>query len=437
MRGQNRMRQSHSSGLRARHTALTAFAGVIASGRRLRIVSKPDDPLDTAELAMAQRIAAASLRCLGRADHVLENLMQRQPPAAARNILRLALAEFHACGTKPHAVVDQAVRLMRAEPHLARYGKLANAVLRRAVGPEGRELWAVAGPARMPNWIAAPLRRAHGPETVRRIEAAHEGEPPLDITPRQAHDAGRLARLLAAEILPGGSLRLRRQGQITALEEFQQGNWWVQDTAAATPVRLLGELKGRRVFDLCAAPGGKTMQCAAAGADTVAVDRSAERLRTLAENLARTGLRAETVCADALNWDGGGDADIVIVDAPCSATGTVRRHPDIPHRRDAKNRLDKLAKTQRRLLAHALSLTKPGGRVLYCVCSLLPAEGEEISRWAMAKLGAQAAPLDVAAAGASLTWQTAEGGLRLRPDYWLEKGGMDGFYAVVLIAKQH
>ena len=436
MRGQKRMRLSHSPGLRARNTALAAFARVIASGSRLRIVAKSDDAHDTAEVAKAQQIAAASLRCLGRADHVLEHLMERQPPTAVRNILRLALAEFHACGSKPHAAVDQAVRLMQAEPRLARYGKLANAVLRRAVGPEGKELWAAARPTGLPDWIAAPLRCAHGRETVRRIEAAHEAEPPLDITPRQAHDAGRLSRLLAAEILPGGSLRLRRPGQVTALQEFQRGTWWVQDSAAATPVRLLGELQGRRVFDLCAAPGGKTMQCAAAGADTVAVDRSAERLRTLDENLARAGLRAETVCADALNWDGGGDADIVIVDAPCSATGTIRRHPDIAHRRETKNRRGKLAEVQRRLLARALSMTKPNGRVLYCVCSLLPAEGEDISRWAMAELGAQAAPLDIAAAGASLTWQTAEGGLRLRPDFWPERGGMDGFYAVVLIAPE-
>ena len=430
------MRQSQSPGLRARTAALTAFSQVVASGRRLRIASHANAPMDASELATAQRIGTAALRFLGRSDHVLEILMQRAPPAAVRNILRLALAEFHACGTKPHAAVDQAVRLMRAEPHLARYGGLANAVLRRGVGPEGQELWESAAPTRLPRWIAAPLQQAHGAETVRRIEAAHETEPPLDFTPREAKDADRLAHLLAAEILPGGSLRLRQPGQVTALPEYQSGSWWIQDTAAAIPVRLLGELKRRRVFDLCAAPGGKTLQCAADGADVVAVDLSAGRLRILDENLLRTGLRARTVHADALAWDGGG-ADIVIVDPPCSSTGVIRRHPDIPHRRHAEDRLNALAETQRRLLARALSMTRPGGRVLYSVCSLLPSEGEDIARWSMAALGAEAAPVDIAAAGAAQAWRTHEGGVRLRPDFWQNRGGMDGFYAVVLSPMKH
>ena len=234
-------------------------------------------------------------------------------------------------------------------------------------------------------------------------------------------------------MLPTGSLRLPGRAQVSALPGYAEGAWWVQDAAAAVPVRLFGDLAGRTALDLCAAPGGKTLQLAAAGAAVTALDASEARLRRLRENLGRTGLAAEVVAADALAWEPGRRFDAVLVDAPCSATGTIRRHPDLPYLRTGRE-LGPLVALQAALLRRAWDWVAPGGRLVYCVCSLLPAEGEEqVARFLAAMPDARVGGAGRGRARAwSPGWIDAAGGLRLRPDFWPERGGMDGFYAVCL-----
>ncbi|MDE3029156.1 MAG: RsmB/NOP family class I SAM-dependent RNA methyltransferase, partial [Paracoccaceae bacterium] len=258
------------------------------------------------------------------------------------------------------------------------------------------------------------------------IEAVQMTAPPLDLTLRAAGDAAQWAEALEAEVLPSGSLRRRVVGQVSDLPGYADGAWWVQDAAAAMPVRVLAPVAGARVLDLCAAPGGKTLQLAAAGAAVTALDISGVRMARVAENLARCGLKAELVVADALHWQADAPYDSVLLDAPCSATGTVRRHPDLPFVKDGSE-VAGLVDLQARLIDRALEMLKPGGVLVYCTCSLLPDEGEAQVSAALARhAGLQVEAPE--AAGVEAAWRTKEGGLRLRPDFWAERGGMDGFY---------
>ncbi|OWJ89813.1 RsmB/NOP family class I SAM-dependent RNA methyltransferase, partial [Paracoccus yeei] len=256
-----------------------------------------------------------------------------------------------------------------------------------------------------------------GEAAARAIEAAHESGAPLDLTPNGA---------TPGEALPTGSHRLAAGTQVSALPGYAEGHWWVQDAAAALAVRVLDPQPGEAVADLCAAPGGKTLQLAAAGARVTALDISESRLALVAQNLDRCGLTARLVAGDALDWRPDHPLDAILLDAPCSATGTIRRHPELPLIRDGAA-LPGLVALQARLIDHALSLLKPGGRLVYATCSLLPAEGEDQLAAALARHpGVAAEP--ASAPGVDPAWRTAQGGLRLRPDLWPERGGMDGFF---------
>jgi len=222
---------------------------------------------------------------------------------------------------------------------------------------------------------------------------------------------------------------LQDAGQVTALEGFDKGDWWVQDAAAALPAKLLAPQKGEAVLDLCAAPGGKTMQISATGADVTALDLSKARMGRVEENLKRTKLDARLEVGDALAWDGG-PYDAILLDAPCTATGTIRRHPDLPYAKDGSD-FPQLFQLQERMIDHALSLLKPGGRMVFCTCSLLFDEGEIQVEDAL-KRHPELRVEKPALNGVDPDWITAEGGLRLRPDYWAERGGMDGFYMALL-----
>jgi 16S rRNA (cytosine967-C5)-methyltransferase len=328
--------------------------------------------------------------------------------------------------------VDAAVRMVKADRHAAPLAGLVNAVARRAAAAAPA---AFADPAARaggtPRWLEARLARAWGRDAAAAIAVAHLAEPPLDLTLRDPAEATLWAERLGADILPTGSLRLARAPQITAAPGFAEGAWWAQDAAAALPARLLAATPGERAIDLCAAPGGKTMQLAAAGAVVTAVDASATRLLRLRENLSRTRLEAEIVEADALTWRPAAPVAAVLLDAPCSASGTIRRHPDLPHLRKERD-VGALAALQDRLLDAAWEMVAPGGRLVFCTCSLLPEEGEKRAAAFLARTpDARRWPIEPAEVG-DPSFATARGELRTRPDIWAGRGGIDGFFAVRL-----
>lgn len=388
-------------------------------------------PLAPAERARAQRLALSTLRNLSRADAVLKPLLRRHPPVAIRSILRVAVSEMLAEGAAPHGVVGDAVSATRAlGPKAAGFTGLVNAVLRRA-SETAAERWAALPATELPGWLRGRLMSAYGKKATQAMEAAHAKGAPLDLTPKDG-DAAALAARLGAEALATGSVRLPAGVQVSDLPGYAAGDWWVQDAAAALAVRVLAPRAGEKVLDLCAAPGGKTLQLAAAGAEVTALDLSEQRLVRVRENLARCGLGARIVAADALTWDGPRDFDAILLDAPCSATGTIRRHPDLPHVRDGAAIRD-LVRLQAALLDRALEHLAPGGRLVYATCSLLPEEGERQIAAALARhedLGLDRAALD--RDGILPHWKTPEGGLRTRPDDWPERGGLDGFYIAAL-----
>ncbi|KPQ07305.1 MAG: 16S rRNA (cytosine967-C5)-methyltransferase [Rhodobacteraceae bacterium HLUCCA12] len=385
---------------------------------------------DPAVRARALRLATATLRQLPRADAVLAPLLRKSPPASVQALLRLAVVELLALGAAPHGVVNEAVAQVRRMKGGARLAGLVNAVLRRASQLPAQEFHELPVP-RLPGWLRRRLVAAYGRDAVVAIEAAHLAGAPLDLTLRPMPNARRLALAEALEAaagpvqdLPNGTLRLAAGGQVSALPGFAEGLWWVQDAAAALPARLLDATDGEAVLDLCAAPGGKTLQLAAAGADVTALDLSEARLSRLRANLARTGLTARVICADALVWQADRPFDAILLDAPCSATGTIRRHPDLPLIRKPAD-IASLVALQAQLIDRAVAMLRPGGRLVYCTCSLLPDEGEAQIVAALERHPALrvAAPSD-----AGLGTPTPEGGLRTRPDYLSEHGGLDGFY---------
>lgn len=412
-----------AEGLAARAAAIGLLGTVLGEGRLLaQAVADPAGPLaglTPADRARAQRLALAVLRHLEPADRVLDAHLRKNPPQMVRDALRLAVVEI-AQGGAAHGAVNAAVEIVRRGKRTQAMAGLVNAVLRKV----GETPFAGLPPQRMPRWLRQPLVHAYGRDTVSAIEAVQAGTPPLDLTLRDGAEAPE------GMILPSGSLRLEEKGQVSALAGYEAGRWWVQDAAAAMAVRLLAPQPGERVLDLCAAPGGKTLQLAAAGAEVTALDMSGPRLERLAENLARTGLTAKVVVADALVWQPEEAFDAVLLDAPCSATGTIRRHPDLPFVKDGSD-VEELVALQAQMLDRALGMVKPGGRVVFVTCSLLAEEGEGQLAAALARhpgLEVERAALP----GVEDGWWTDRGGLRLRPDYWADRGGMDGFFMVRL-----
>ncbi|KAJ57523.1 16S rRNA methyltransferase [Actibacterium mucosum KCTC 23349] len=389
--------------------------------------SRADEGLAPEDRARALRLTLATLRNLDRADTVLKPLLRKHPPVEVRNLLRQGVAEIHAEGAPAHGVVNDIVTLFRARPATGSFAGLGNAVLRKAAEAEE---WDTLPPQKMAGWLRGRVEGQLGRKTVLAIEAAHDAGAPVDLTPADG-DAVKLAAATGGTALPTGSVRLDGRVQVSALPGYEDGTWWVQDAAAALPAKLLNAQAGQRVLDLCAAPGGKTMQLAASGADVTALDISKHRLGRLRDNLRRTDLTAEIVVADALTWQPDAPFEAILLDAPCSATGTIRRHPDLPHVRDGKD-VKALVSLQSALLDRALTMLVPGGTLIYCTCSLLPDEGEAQVTAALERHdNLQLAPL--AAPWIEGDWHSAEGGLRLRPDFWADRGGMDGFY----IAKLH
>ena len=377
-------------------------------------------------------MVATTCRRLGQVDDVVDRFLEKPLPRRAsgvRHLLRLGAAQLLFLGTPAHAAVSTVVTEARRR-HRA-YAALINAVLRR-VAREGPAIREDQDAARLntPDWLWRSWVDAYGEPTARAIAEAHSKEPPLDLTVRT--DAPGWATRLGGTPLPTGGVRLVQAGPVTKLDGFSGGDWWVQDAAAALPVRLLGNVRGHTVIDLCAAPGGKTAQLAVAGARVTAVDRTPSRLDRLRQNLHRLGAEANVICADATVWRPPAPADAVLVDVPCSATGTIRRHPDVARIKRARD-ITSLAESQRHLLDAAASMVRPGGIVVYCACSLQPEEGPGV----IDAVVRQRAPiaLDPVTSGciAGVDEQMIRGGaLRTLPCHWADIGGLDGFFAVRL-----
>jgi 16S rRNA (cytosine967-C5)-methyltransferase len=412
-------------GLEARQAALRALDAVLRDRRMLAHL--PADPrLAPADQARAARLASLTLRHLDPLDACLAPYLDRKPPAAAHAILRLAACELLVLGEDAHGVVDSAVTIAKRQKATQRMAGLINAVLRR-LAVEGADRFAQQPPQRLPGWIGGPVKKRWGAGVLRAIEAAHLPLPPIDLT----FKPGITPDLPGGQALPTGSLRMPPGTQISALPGYETGAFWVQDAAAALPVRLLGDVAGARVLDLCAAPGGKTLQLAAAGARVSALDISAQRMGRVAENLHRTALSAELIIGDARSHDAGG-YDAILLDAPCTASGTIRRHPDLPHAK-SWTEVEPLTRLQMALIDHALGLLAPGGRLVFCTCSLLPVEGEyQVIAALKRHAGLAVLAADALSLGGDASWHSPEGGLRLRPDFWPDQGGIDGFYMAVL-----
>ncbi|MBN2905324.1 MAG: methyltransferase domain-containing protein [Rhodobacteraceae bacterium] len=415
----------------ARGAAYRLLRAVLEDHRLIAELTGEEGPLadlDPAERARAQRLALSTLRHLGRAEAVLKPHLRRPPPPPVRALLLLATVEMLEEGAAPHGVVNAAVSLARAGQKTQAMAGLVNAVLRK-VADLPRADWDALPPQRLPGWLRGRLDSAWGRAAVTAIEAAHAAGAPLDLTPRDG-DAATLAAAVGGVALPTGSVRLTGSVQVSALPGYDAGTWWVQDAAAALPARVLDPEPGERVLDLCAAPGGKTLQLAAAGANVTALDVSGARMARVEENLARTELSADLVVADALDWVAPAPFDAILLDAPCSASGTIRRHPDLPFAKDAAT-IKPLFAMQAALIDRALALLTPGGRLVYCTCSLLPEEGEAQIDAALGRhpgLTVETPQADWVIPG----WIAANGGLRLRPDFWADTGGMDGFYIATL-----
>jgi 16S rRNA (cytosine967-C5)-methyltransferase len=423
-------------GLAAREAARVLLGEVLISHRRLdEVFNAAVAPLPPRDRAFARLLVATVLRRLGQIDAALAARLER--PLSKKNrwvqdVLRLGAAQLLFIGTSAHAAVACAVSQCEGAPPLK---GLVNAVLRR-IASDGVALTEAQDAARLntPAWLWQSWEEAHGAAATRAIAEAHLGEPPRDLT--VAREPSKWAGRLGARQLPWGSLRIDRPtGAVEDLPGYAEGAWWVQDAAAALPATLLLAAHtgaGVRVLDLCAAPGGKTAQLAAAGARVTALDRASGRIERLGANLRRLKLDAEVVTADAATWRPPEPYPAVLLDAPCTATGTVRRHPDIPRLKRAGD-VAHMSDVQDKLLDAAAAMLAPGGTLVYCVCSLEPEECEpRIARLLDARASLRRAPIRAAELGGHGELLTAAGDLRSLPCHLAGEGGLDGFYAARL-----
>lgn len=385
--------------------------------------------LPAPDRAFARAVAMAALRRLGEIDQILDRRLNKAPPLPVRTILRIALAQTLVLETPAFAAVSTAVKLAERDPKTRPYKNLVNAVL-RGVGRDGPGL--TTAESNLPDWIAARWKATWGEQGLIALALVAREEPPTDLSLKPGADAGALATAVDGEVLPGGTVRTGRRGDVASWPGFEDGNWWVQDAAAAVPARLLAPGAGESIIDLCAAPGGKTLQLAASGAEVVALDRSDSRLKRLRANLERTGLSAEVVAVPAEDWEDDRTFDAVLLDAPCTATGTFRRNPEVLRATKPAD-VAKLADVQHRLLDAAAERVKPGGRLVYCVCSMEREEGEtQIIAFLRRNPAFRTAPAVPAEVGAPDEALTPEGWLRILPSMWTDKGGVDGFFVARL-----
>ncbi|MEY9364499.1 16S rRNA (cytosine967-C5)-methyltransferase [Bradyrhizobium yuanmingense] len=437
---------SEVPGLAARRIAADIVDGVLHKHRTL------DDQLDGGgahpglktladrDRALMRRLVATVLRRLGTLGHVLSRLLDKGVPSdapRAQSALLIGAAQILWMDVPDHAAVDLSVRLVQSDRRAARYAGLVNAVLRRCAR-EGKALVEEVATQSLdlPPWLLARWSAHYGEATARDMASALGHEPSLDLTVKS--DPAQWASRLHGETLPTGTVRMLLHGSVTMLPGFAEGQWWVQDAAAALPARLFGDVKGKSIADLCAAPGGKTAQLVLSGAQVTAIDRSPARVARLRENLARLSLQAETVVADAVEWAGPAEAfDGILIDAPCTSTGTIRRHPDVAWLRQDSD-IATLAALQQRLLRKSVSLLKPGGTLVYCTCSLEPEEGEQaVAALLAAEPALRRAPIMASEVAGLDEILNRDGDLRTLPCHLPNAdprlGGLDGFFAARLV----
>lgn len=426
--------------LSARAAALEIFSEIL--DRRQTLDSALDSALDNSEAlktldtrdrAFIRMLVATTLRRLGQIDLLIEKAQERPDSLKlplVRHILRLGAAQLFFMEVPGHAAVDTAVQLA-GHAGLERQKGFINALLRTLAknGPrwlEGQD----AARLNTPDWLLKLWIADYGLNMAARIAAAHMHEAPLDITVKDSAQRGYWSRIFKASELNTGTIRCVSSGKISAYEGFNEGEWWVQDAAAAIPALLFGKISGQDVVDLCAAPGGKTMQLVSMGAQVTALDRSARRLQRLEENLERIGLRerVRAEVADAEVWAPLVPPQRILLDAPCSATGTIRRHPDTPYLKTPRD-IERLAALQSRLLDHAAKILAPGGTLVYCTCSLQKDEGErQIERFLKRKPFMQRVPVRAEEIGNYKELIDENGDLRILPCHLSSQGGMDGFF---------
>jgi 16S rRNA (cytosine967-C5)-methyltransferase len=436
-----------SPGLAVRRVAADIVEGVLNRHRALDEMLEGSDAraataalaaLDDRDRGLTRAIVAVVLRRLGTLRYLLGSFLEEGLPAQAPRVetaLLIGAAQILFLGVPDHAAVDLAVRLAREDRMALHFTGLINAVLRRIAREGAERIAALDAPVLdTPPWLMARWSKTYGEATAHAIAAANGREPALDLTVKS--DAEAWAAKLSGRVLPTGSVRTIVHGAVTALPGFDEGAWWVQDAAASIPARLLGNVAGLRVADLCAAPGGKTAQLVVAGAKVTAVDRAPARLKRLQENLARLSLEAELVCADVAAWNPEQHFDAVLLDAPCTSTGTIRRHPDVPWLKRSAD-IAALAALQRRLLDHAITLVKPGGTLVYCTCSLEPEEGTDVVAALLAReQSVRRVPIPVAEVFGETDFINPDGDLRTLPCHFTDAdsrfAGVDGFYAARL-----
>jgi 16S rRNA (cytosine967-C5)-methyltransferase len=414
----------------ARRIAVSAFDGIVGEGLSLdeALAHAYVSGLEERDRAFAHLLIATSLRRKGQCDALIDRYLARPLPrksGPARSILITAAAQILFLDIAPHAAIDLAVTLARADRDARHFAGLINAVLRRIAScarPGDDDI-------NMPDWLMRRWVASYGEETARNIARSHLAEAPLDLTAKS--DPEHWAHMLGGMLLPTGTIRLPPDhARIETLPGFAEGAWFVQDAAAALPAGLLGDVSGLEVADLCAAPGGKTAQLSARGAQVTAVDRSPPRMDRLKANLARLGLEAKTIIADLFAFETKERFDAVLLDAPCSATGTIRRHPDLPYRKDAAA-IGALAKIQSEALDRAALLVKPGGLLVYATCSLEPEEGEaQAAGFLKRQPGFRHDPVGPADIAGQAHFINVDGDLRTHPTMEVGLGkGLDGFFA--------
>jgi 16S rRNA (cytosine967-C5)-methyltransferase len=418
-----------------RRAALAAVTAVFTKAAALDGALSNDPTwraLEPRDRAFARAIASAAVRRVGALNAALDALIDRPLPdqaVRARLALLCGAAERLVLDGAAHAAVDAWVSILDESRDTQRYKNLANAVLRRIASGKARAAFNAADPrSDLPDWLAARWTANYGAETAMAMAAARAVPPTLDLSLKPDQDTAALAQAINGEVLPGGTVRRREIGAVESLPGFEAGDWWVQDIAAALPAKLLAPQSGERIADLCAAPGGKTLQLAASGADVIAVEASAKRMRKVAANLERTALSADLVTADVRVWRPDAPLDAVLLDAPCTATGTLRRRPDAAWAKQDGD-IASLADIQARLFDAAFAMLKPGGRLVYCTCSLEPEEGEDQLKAFLARTpSATLDPVRPEEAPGLTDAITPHGAVRTRPDLWSERGGMDGFF---------